>query len=417
MKDHTEVTDQTEVPVKEKPIRGRGRVLSNLTDIPSDLADEREAALDKVDRDAIDNIVLSSDVSKGGKIRVTRKGPLDHTYQYITTIPADSWNSEASFEYLKKLYGGGDYKCMTFRANGQLYKPFEFSIDYRCKGQLDEDDIKRLAAEQAGGRSSSNSDMLKMFELMRSDKPREDGLKSSDLIKLMEMSSQKSDQMMVMMMTMMTESSKNMMGLMTAMMAGQGNKPSIDPVVLELLKAKTEKTPITEVLETMKAIKELTAGDQKETEEKPFWEKLLTTAAPAVLGTMFGQPQSAQPPVPQPPQVTAPASSEQIDQPTADMLNNYMVRIFLNKVLVAAIENKDPALYADMIIETLSSEQLQMLRGVLTQSDWTVKLFGTDQRVAGCLDWLNELKQLLLSDELPPEQSGPTAGGGDKLSS
>ena len=376
--------------------------------------EEREARLDIADREAIDNIVLSSDVGKGGKIRITRKGPLDHTYQYVTTVPADAWNTESSFEFVKKTYGGGDYKCQTFRANGQLYKPFEFSIDYRIKGSLDEDEIKRLALEQQGQMSrTTTSDMFKMFDMLRDNKPQDTGFKSGDMIKLMEMNSQKSDQMMVMMMTMMNESSKNMMGMMQVMMAGQANKGSgIDPVILQLLTAKSEKTPILEVLETMKAIKELTSNEKQPEEEKPFWERLAMAAAPALLGGLTGAGAGAGAPAAAP---TAPAGQLENQTPTEEMLNNYLVRMFLGKILTAATENRDPALYADMISETLSPAQLDMLKNVLTQADWAVKLFGQDQRVASCIEWLTELKQLILTDASSEPTTESAGKSGDPV--
>jgi hypothetical protein len=394
----------------------RSRTVKSLQDVQlpggDDTTDAREAALETADRKAIDDIVLSNDVSKGGKIRVTRKGPFDHNYQYVTTIPADSWDTDTSFEFIKKLYGGGDYKCQTFRANGQMYKPFEFAIDHRVKGQLDEDSIKQLATEQQTGRSSSSSDMLKMFELFKPAQP-SDQLKSSDLIKIMEMGSQKSDQMMIMMMQMMNKSSENMVQMMTVMMTANASKGGIDPVLLQMLQAKQEKTPVLELLEMMKAIKELNAPEKDEP-EKPLWERLLTGVAPALIGGLTGgQPlpvQTQVSEVTQPQQPQKGSESTQIDQPTADMLNNYLVRIFLNKVLSAATENKDPALYADMISETLSPEQFQMLRGVLTQADWAVKLFGQDQRVQGCMEWLTELKTLILTDELPQSPTATTGG-------
>lgn len=400
-------------PAPKKPTTPRTRIVKSLQDVElspngQEASEARESALEAADRENIDKVVLSGDVSRGGKIRVTRKGPFDQVFQYVTTIPADSWDTETSFEFIKKVYGGGDYKCQTFRANGQMYKPFEFSIDHRVKGQLDEDAIKQLAAEQQTGRQGSSSDMLKMFELLKPT-PAQDSLKSSDLIKIMEMGSQKSDQMMMLMVQMMNKSSENMVQMMTVMMSANANKGSgIDPVILQMLQAKQEKTPVIELLEMMKAVKELNAPEKDE-EPKPLWERLLVGAAPAILGSLTGgTPQQSQQPQPQAAQ-TLPESN-QLDEKTAAMLNNYLVRMFLNKILDAAVSDKDPALYADMISETLSPDQLQTLRGVLTQADWAVKLFGQDQRVQGCMAWLSELKTLILTDELP--QSPTTTSGG-----
>lgn len=397
----------------DKPKRKSLRTLADVevTQTGASASELRDEALERVDREAIDNIVLSTDVQSGGKIRVTRKGPYDRDFQWVCNIPAEQWKTDTTFEWLKTMYGGGDYECKTFRANGQMYKPFSFSIDHRYKGKLDEDEIKRLATEQ-GGKSNGASDMIRIFEMMRADKPKDDGLKSHDLLKIMEMSSQKSDQMMMLMMTMMNKSSETMMQMMTAMIAANsGNKgSSLDPVIVELLKTKTEKTPLVEVLESMKMIKELSAPEKEEKEpEKPFWEKLAMAALPMVAGSLGGQPA----PVPQPPAPSQPSqpSSGELTPETMNMLNNVMVRMFLNKVLVAASQGADPTLYADMIIEMLPEDKLKMLRDVLTQADWAVKLFGEDQRVQASMVWLTELKNQILSDGVSSESSSPAGSG------
>lgn len=409
------MSEETPATLKKNLRRTVGKDLANLELPPAQSSESevRDELLERVDREHIDNIVLSTDVQSGGKIRVTRKGPYDRDFQWVCNIPAEQWKTDTTFEYLKTMYGGGDYECKTFRANGQMYKPFSFSIDHRYKGRLDEDEIKRLAPDSGG--KTVGSDLVRMFELMRQDKPKDDGLKSGDLMRMMEMSANKSDQMMMLMMQLQSKSSENMMQMITVMMSAvAGKSTGIDPVLLEMLKAKTEKTPVLELLEMMKAIKELNAEPKPEPEpEKPFWEKLLTQAAPVLLGSLGGgmTPQPASQPQVAAPQETA--DPTQIDQNTAAMLENFAVRMFLNKVLVAATENKDPALYADLISEMLSPVQMQTLRQVLTQTDWAVKLFSGDARVQSCMVWLTELKELLLQDVPQPEQSSTatTTGG------
>lgn len=369
-----------------------------------------EYKLDKADREKIDAILLSSDVQKGGKIRLERKGPLDREYQYIQTIPAEQWNTDDTYEYLRKMFGGGDYKAMTFRANGQIYRPFSFSIDYRYKGQLDQQDIERL-------KTPKESEMaLKMMEAM---KPAPDAFKSSDMIRIMEMSSNKSEQMMTLIMTMMMKSQETSTQMMTAMITAMVGKPAteskVDATIIELLRAKQERQPMMEVLEMMKAIKELNDPPKDEEKEENMFEKLLRLA-PAIIPALTGQ--SA--PVTQagqPAQIPAGAAPKGV----VDQLPLAM-KVAVAGLVKAAERNADVELYADMVFDNIDESNLRGLRNILTASDWKAKLFGDENKVAHVGPWLDQLRILILQPDadtstnsghddpagqaIPPERSG-----------
>lgn len=379
--------------------------------------EEREYQLEVADRENIDKIILSNDVKKGGKIRIERKGPLDQAHQYVMTMPADSWkNTDDVYDYLKKMFGGGDYKCMTFRANGQMYKPFQFSIDYRFKGKLDEDEIKRMS--ETGGVKASDGAMAKIFDLMRTNQ--QDGLKLTDVISLMDKSSSRNDQTMVMMMTMMMKSMEasqssnaNMITAMATMFASmqskQGSNGSMEGALIELLKQRSQ-TPMQETLTMMSQIKEIFGGE-KEEKEDDMWSKLGRVAGPLLSGMMGGgAPQTR--PAPQVSTDRQPAGAIPQGQPQqprgliAMMPVKY--RILFELGLSAARRNSDPLLYADVIVDQLDDNSLKVLQETLTPDDWCVKLFGDESTVADIRPWLETLRTALITYE-PASSTDPSA--------
>jgi len=405
--------------------------LTSLQDLPPDLNvdkqatwDDREARLESADREKIDTIVLSEDIQRGGKIRVTRRGPNQQNFSYVCTVPAEQWDTERSMEIFKAEYGGGDYECKTFRSNGQMYKPFSFSIDPRFKGRLDDDQIARLAAETKGSNEATSRQMM---ELMM-QRPRDDGgLKASDMIKMMEMQSSKGDQMMIMMVTMMTEAQKSNATLLASVLgrpAPTSSESILLPLVLKMLETKQERTPMNELMEAMVTMKQLQEGkDPEDKEPEDMMTKianLLGKAAPFVgaitggnrpqLPTVMAQPESQ----PQPATEPRPVQPELPPLGPVGMQLPFMARQGLVFIIGKAEKNADPALYADMIIDNFSADQLPQLKKILTAPDWCFQLWGDESRVAHVRPWLEELRQLIISyDANSPasDAGGPDSGG------
>ena len=65
------------------------------------------------------NEVLSANDLAGGTIRLYRRGPTDRSFSYLDKMPI----SEFDIDYIKKVYGGGDYQGKTYRSSGQIGKP------------------------------------------------------------------------------------------------------------------------------------------------------------------------------------------------------------------------------------------------------------------------------------------------------
>lgn len=385
-----------------------------------------EDRLDGVDIQKINDIIQSADINKGGFIRVTRKGQFDDKHSYLCKMVPEAFDIDT----IKKLYGGGDYECKTFRANGQMYKPFNFSIDPRFKGALDEQQIKDLAAngDKGGGMNATllsaalankpqpglDSNPTFMSKLIETLGAKKEDSNTPLMLGFMQQMQASSQQQMQLMMTSMQESNKMMMAMM-AMKSSSGDDKAM-VMLLEVLKNKAESDPVEKMMGLMKQAKELVAG-APEPKEKTMTEEIVGAAVPALASLfMRGQPLAPLSPTevitdqPPKPQVSAP-------QPQPDM-NTMMIRMFMNQVLDAGVRGSDPALYADMIFDSVSDVQLTDIRKNLTDAAWPVNLFGADPRVTQCRPWLEQLKVMLLEDatvlepEPAPASTSPTVHGG-----
>lgn len=387
------------------PVLGEDR--PDLSDQVLAEQEAKDIAIENVDREKIDEIILSNDLQKGGKIRLERKGPIDQNYQYICTLPAEQWDTEKSLEWLKKLYGGGDYQARTFRANGQMYKPFSFSIDYRIKGKLDDDEIRRISGDNAKGSDSMAAKMLDMIQ-----RPSADGFTGSSMVKMMELTGQRGSEMMTLVMTMMMKSQETMATVLAAALSNRGS--GIDPVMLELLRAKQERPPMMEIVEAIKAIRELSdtnAGKEKEMEPDDMMSKitkLIGVAAP-VLGGMFGGAANGNGA-----KIPASPAIEQGQGPAGAVgMMPVHIRMMIDQLLKAAARGSDPGLYADLIIDNATPAQLEMLKNILTDEKWCGNLWGDEARVASVRPWLENLKQLILSYEPNSVSNTAQTGGGE----
>lgn len=362
----------------------------------------RDLQLENVDTDKIDEIILSGRVQRGGKIRIERRGPLDQEYYYLCTIPATDWgNTEDVFERMKKMFGGGDYTCQAFRADGKIHGKFEFKIDHRFKGQLDENQIR-----DKSGLTEKNIDDLVNKLVPRGPK----GADSADLMALVEKNSSKSESFMVLMMTMMQKSAEiqaqqtaAMFNTMAAMFGGKQSQNS-ENVLIELVRQSSQRTPATETLAMMKQIKDIFDDDgPEEKEQESDMMKIFKIAGPLLGGLMQSARPAATVSAPQPAAAALP-TAQAIDFAA-------MLPALMQKLIGAAERNSDPALYADLILDQLTDDQAKILRGLLTPADWCAKI-GIDERsVAHVRPWLEELRKLILENGTAADIPGGDAGG------
>ena len=372
-------------------------------------ADEREALIENADRKNIDSILLSEDVQKGGKIRITLKRPFDSTYGFLISIPAEEWAGDTTIEMLKNRFGGGHYKCQTFRANGQMYKPFEFSIDPRFKGDVDVDALRATN----GDKSATDATTKQLIDSLLK-RPDDSGFKSNDMLKFMEMSNQRSDQTMAMMMTMMMKSAETnqqtMATMMAAMLQGKsGGGTDVNQVLLEMVRAKSDKPPMMEALEMMKAMKEFVSNEPPKEEQEPedMFSKVLKFAGPLVAGLAQARAPQQQQQLPpgQPPPRPRPAGMMGMLPPE--------FRILLQMGLKAAEKNSDPGIYFDLLVDQLEPDQMAMMQQVVADDNWCRNLFGSDEAVAHIRPWLDDLRELILNYAKEDTSRTTDPAGGD----
>lgn len=375
-----EAIDSTKTVELEDPDR------SPLT--PTDAVDEQEIK-------KIEDLLRDTELA-GGSIRLERKGPSDSAYQYCTKIRvADGLD----LDLIKRVWGGGDYKARTFRSNGQTYKQFQFSIDYRIKGSMDATGMGAEKSDQAG-------DLVKLATVFKQDNG-----SSTLFMKMMEQSNSQNSQMMALMMSMQQQGQQQMMGMMTAMataFGGQRSQSSDIAVLIPVLTAMINKperagkeSGLLEMVTALKTLKELAAPGsvppEKEEKEETMLDKILKYGGPVVAALLTRQPiqmpgATSHSEVEQPAQLPPPSIN--IDSPSQTMDSNLPpeFKAYINMIAGAAAKNSDTGIYADLISDNLTDEQGSILCDILQQPDWVEKLAQTDRRVLSFVPWFTKLR-------------------------
>jgi len=389
----------------------------------SERREEKEILIQDKDIEAIDKIILSDDLQKGGVIRIERRGPTEQNFSFVCRLPAEQWkDTNDRIEWCKNMFGGGEYQCRTFRANGQMYRMFTFDIDPRYQGKLDKDEIARMNGEKG----DKGDVMAKLLEVMSPKS--NDGLRLSDVMNILDRQQNKGESTMAMLMTMMMKSmevsAQNNQATMTALMTVMAGKQGGDnqSLLLELIKQKQERTPMMETLEMMKQIKDIFENNGKE-EKDDMWSKLGRIAGPVLAGIAAGgQPKPAATVAGQPPPASLPASRGGqggpaktptiAGQPPGLIYQLPLQYQIMFKLGLAAEERgSDPGLYYDIIVDQMGDDGIKSFQQHLTGDDWCVKLFGSEAQVAHIRPWLDELRKMIMEHNANPAPPEPPAGG------
>jgi hypothetical protein len=372
---------------------------------------QQEATLEQEPAEYIDNsvqkiydLLQSLDIS-GGKCRIYLKRQTQIRPAYIGEMSIETFRDDG-LETLKRTYGGGDYTFQFVDSTGQYLKAASLTIDPRFKGEMD-------APPKEAAPPPDEDRLEKIVEKL---KPAPDG------------------NMMPLMITLITESQKTMVALMaenqkatntilTGLMATisqASNKPATDPLLLEMIRQKTDKTPLLETIEAMVALRSLQEGEQA---PKPdMVEKLITTMGPTLMNILARQQQQQPPP---PPTVTieqtraigaeAPAASGAGQ--AAPGVNGApgaepKLKDFIPMLLNAARKGTPPAAYYEVICDNIPDDQLEKLIVELETPGWFESLFGSHPEVVAQKAWLEKLRLVFLDadeEELPAaEQKGAT---------
>ncbi len=389
----------------------------------ADLAGEQLPEVDE-SADRIDEILKSNDLD-GGTVRLSRRGPSENSFSYVTKIKA----AEFDIDFVKKVFGGGDYHGQTFRANGQMYKKFEFSIDARFQGTI----------ELPKGGQISGQPQVDPVALMRQmhEMGKDDKGNSVIMQQMLKSQSEQSQQNIAMM----QQNSKETMQMMIAMMTALAtNRPAASdglsvkdliallPTLVPLFKSDKPPSNLLETIEALKGMRELvTAGTVAEAPEAPktLMEQILASlphVATTVQALRGGQPTpqapkpavSAQPqlpvagkPIPGAPPVVA--ASPAVGAPAAAGADDPKVQL-LTTLVNAARKNKDVELYADLVNSELEDEDIPQFQQILTNEGWFDLLFGSLPDKAAVRPWFEQLRTLLLESFATPVTT-PLANG------
>lgn len=364
--------------------------------------------------------VLAGLGQDGGSVRLERKGPTDTHFQYICKYPAQ----EFDIDVIKATYGGGSYKCSTFRSNGQIYKPFTFSIDHRLKGSID---VPSSSKDSGFDGASRVIDMAS-----RLGKGNGDSATLPLILKMIDSGNANNSQMMVMMMQMQEQgrqaqqaSSDRMIALIGALapvlapLFSRTPAPDHTAKLLEIVMTNKPQSPVANMQETIELIKaagELNGGGASK--DSSLWERILTAVSPAAgpLASAIMQrvsPQQTPPtniqivPAPQISEAGEPAPEPQLD----------MIMALKVMLLQAAVKGCDPLPYADVVMDFVGDSGIEPLHSALTQENWRALLFGdetdkTNVEIAKHAEWFDKLRQHILdslNDEPISHHSGQPA--------
>lgn len=390
--------------------------------------------------------MLKANDLEGGTIRINRRGPGETSHSYCTKIKVQ----EFDIEFVKKTFGGGDYLCQCFRANGQLGRRFSFSIDARFKGSLDTSDRGVMSAAQDNG-----SAMVKMVEALRQDN------KGNDMTPILQTMMKASSDNMAMMMAMMQQSTQMMTSAMTsiATMAASGKKEgggdesmkALVPVLVAMInKPSPPAGSIEETVKTMALLKgmyEPQGGGDGEDKEEGLLDKVFKLGGPlisALVASRGGAPMVVPPqrqlPAPggqpqhqpqQQPQHQAQqeqrAQEQQYQQPQPVPAPSQEV-LMLGMFLHGAEKGSDPGLYHDLLMDLVQENQVEVMEQVLKSENYLDLLYGSspDALAKAKLykSWFDELRDLVLQSiastrggMLSGEPSGAPPAAAQPLSS
>ncbi len=335
---------------------------------------------------------------KGGHVKMFLRRRGETESAYVGKMSIEAFRNDG-LDTLAAGPGGGDYTFKFCDSNGQFVKGRSLAIDPRFKGNLGVEKSVVVAPPD-------DDRLIKALEKMKPAAPADNGAAN----------------MMPLIITLITESNKTIAMLMSenqkstnAILAGLinaiGEKKGTDPALLELIKQRTDKTPMAEALETVIALRELTDSVGGKDKEDTL-EKFMKYAGPPLLGLLArGQPQMQmlQPAAPQaqphsqanvqaavaetpPPTSAAAATSAPTPEPK--------LTPFVPLLLTAARKGTPPDAYYDVICDNITDEQFDKLVEELETPTWFESLFGTAMEVVAQKPWFEKLRAVFLTDEV-----------------
>jgi len=358
-------------------------------------AEVAEAQEEQDDVDEIYETCESLDL-KGGHVKMFLRRPGETEQSYVGKMPIDTFRMDG-LDTLAAGPGGGDYLFKFCDSNGKIVKQRSLRIDSRFKGNLGAVEAPAPAKPDAEDR---------IVQLVEKLKPAPADQNMMPLMITLITESQKT------MVTLMAENQKSTNTILTGLMAAisqSAAKPATDPLLLEMIRTKTDKTPLLETIEAMVALRSLQEG---EAPSKPdMVEKLITTMGPTLINILARQQQQSQP-MPSTVAVEAPRAiaSEAPAASGAAGANGApgpepKLATFIPMLLNAARKGTPPAAYYEVICDNIPEDQLDKLIDELETPGWFESLFGTHPEVLAQKAWLEKLRQVFLDADAEGEEA------------
>lgn len=392
-----------EDPPLPPPPRGPGRPRKTAEPEP-----EPDTPLITSEGDDFDALVQQNQMSEG-KIKLLRRGPQDAKFQLVETMPSKDFDQEG----VMKRHGGGDYRANCFDRKGKLVRSMEFSIDYRCKGILDQAP-ERPAAEPAKGLT-----MQDVLQLVNSRPQVQE--KSEDIGTLMRLQAEQADKSFERLVLIMTASQKQQADLMAAILSrpesrGPDFATALTPILVAMVeKNASGKSDLAGFLETFRAVKELTNGEEKEESMFDKIGKMVGPLAGALLAHKMGGPPAGAVPMDQAAQVNAPApeAAPASGGNTLPPLVQKAVAAFVTELIEAARRNSNVDLWAEVIEDRLRpfSGWHDKIKEALRREDWLATLFQNHPLVLEHRAWFEDLRGAILGE---PAETAPDISVAEK---
>jgi hypothetical protein len=323
--------------------------------------------------------ILTSEVGKGGYVRLYRRRPMEAEYKQLTgALSLENF----SVDWVLNTYGGGEYRVRAFSDKNLLIKQLNWAVDPSIPMKTPEatppgpaapQDLAALirASKEGGERGAAGdggSSNLLIAELMR-------------------------------------QNTALVTAIATRPAAG-GEDSALLKILLPRLLDKRETTPIDDMMKFASFLERAKkGGDLEEKEEKspleaivervlgavvPILEKrFVNNGAPAVPAIPAGA-SPAKPPA-KPAQTAQPPTSE-----NAEM--QILLNRFRSAVLHAAAENKDPYQWAESMFAFVPTDYHTQIFAFANSDDWFAQLFSTaNGEAAKHIEYLQAVRGSILA--------------------
>ncbi len=329
--------------------------------------------------------VLATMNLSGGKVGIHLKRPnaLKVSYEGYMTIEQFK---EDGLETLKNTYGGGDYTLQFQDSNGKFVTSQNISIDPRFKGS-----VEPTAAPP------EKLDEDRIVTAIEKNRPADN--QGAGMMPLMITMFVESNKTLAAMLTANQQANSTLLsGMMSALTAAQ-TKPATDPVLLEFIRQKSDKTPISETIEAFATLRDLTSnGEPKEKED--MIEKFVKLVGPSLVGFFTRQ---GMPMMPPPPQLDAGQQAPQQQAPpppaTGAAPDDGPKLVQFTGMLLNAARRGTPAEnYYDVIVDNITDDQFDLLITELKKENWLETLFGNFPEVLAQKAWFEKLRAAFLED-------------------